>query len=331
MIVANIPASTGEPEVNWILAQHSFVPEMIVPEEFLLDLPINVMVDQMLNFVDLMKKWLKDWVTDGHSPLHHRLLYHTKMPRCVQDAYSTMSLYFLARGPSNQDSIFQLIDDRVTQLFQTRWARNYCQTTSLPFGRLSRVQAMVAYQIIRLFDGDIRMRAHAEADDMWAQTRRSASPISGGDASTSPLNQSIPFDGIVSLDESVVTWKLWILTESIRRTWLASNLIMELYHYIKQGWSQCPGSIPFTLRAGLWEAETAYAWFAAQRNHEDALFVPIFKQPAMMQATSPRQVDEFGHALLGITWGLERMARWHDRMGETLDSPLTERAPVVSN
>ncbi|KAK8036323.1 hypothetical protein PG993_008937 [Apiospora rasikravindrae] len=348
MIVANIPPNTGEREADWFLAQQSFLPERTVPEEFLLDLPTNLRVDQILHFVDLMKKWLKEWVTNGHSPLHHRQLYHNRMPRCVQDAYGTMALYFLAKSPSNQNGIFQLIDDRVTQLFEDQMqndellqsAGSSCSQTRDLFGRLSRVQALVAYQIVRLFDGDIRMRARAEADlpmqtawtkDLWVQTRNSIAPAPGGDASTSPLNQSIPFDGLVSLDEAVVTWKLWILTESIRRTWLASNLVMELYHYIKHGWSQCPGSIPFTMRAGLWEAGTAAAWFVTQRK-QDALFVHIFRQPEMMESVSPGQVDEFGHAVLGITWGLERMARWHDRMGENLgNNSLAERVNFVSS
>lgn len=346
MVVANIPqASPSGPEADWFLSQSSFVPETIAPEEILLGLPTNQMVDQMLHIVEIVKKWLKEWVTDGHSPMHHRQLYHMKMPRCVQDAYSTMALYFLARGSAKQNSIFQLVDDRVTQLFEDQMREDLSpiagagsQTRDL-FRRLSRVQALVAYQAVRLFDGDVRMRARAEADiptltawtkDMWAQTRRSVSPTPGGDASTSPLNQSIPFDGIISLDESVVTWKLWILTESLRRTWLVSNLMMEVYHYIKHGWSQCPGSIAFTMRVGLWEAETAYAWFAHQRT-QDVLFVPICEQPEMMERVGPGQVDEFGHALLGMTWGLERMAQWHgDSMGGSLVNPLAERGNILS-
>ncbi|KAK8063038.1 hypothetical protein PG997_015135 [Apiospora hydei] len=325
MIVANIPANTSERETDWFLAQQSFVPETTVPEEFLLDLPTNLMVDQILHFVDLIKKWLKEW-----------------------DAYGTLALYFLGKNASNQNGIFQIIDDRVTQLFedQTRndelllSAGSSCSQTRDLFGRLSRVQALVAYQIVRLFDGDIRMRARAEADlpmqtawtkDLWAQTRKSVSPAAPGcDASTSPLNQSIPFDGLVSLDGAVVAWKLWILTESIRRTWLASNLVMELYHYVKHGWSRCPGSIPFTMRAGLWDAGTAAGWFGMQRK-QDALFVHIFQHPEMMESVSPEQVDEFGHAILGITWGLEKTARWHDRMGESLGNPLAERVNFVSS
>ncbi|KAK8137216.1 hypothetical protein PG984_005156 [Apiospora sp. TS-2023a] len=344
MVIANIPAATGGLEVDWFLVQGSFVPDHVAPEEILLDLRANQMVDQLLHLVDTVRKWLKEWVTDGHSPLHHRQLYHTKMPRCVQDAYSTMALYFLARGSANQNTIFQLVDDRVNQLFEDQMREDLSFTAGAGsqardlFSRLSRVQALIAYQIVRLFDGDIRMRARAEADiptltawtkDMWAQTRRSVSPTLGGDASTSPLNQSIPFDGIISLDEAVVTWKLWILTESIRRTWLASNLMMEVYHYIKHGWSKCPGSIAFTMRKGLWEAETAYDWFAHQRR-QDALFVPIFEHPAMMDAVGPSQVDEFGHAILGTVWGMERIARWHgDSMGGSLGSPLAERGTNI--
>ncbi|KAK7999029.1 hypothetical protein PG991_014704 [Apiospora marii] len=347
MVVANIPAAADGPEVDWFLAQSSFVHEKTAPDGILLDLPTNHMVDQMLHLVDTVKKWLREWVTDGHSPLHHRQLYHNKMPRCVQDAYSTMALYFLARGSANQNSIFQLVDDRVTQLFEDQLREDLSSSSAGSgsqardlFSRLSRVQALVAYQMVRLFDGDIRMRARAEADiptltawtrDLWTQTRRSVAPTPGGDASTSPLNQSIPFDGIVSLDAAVVTWKLWILTESIRRTWLVANLMMEVYHYIKHGWSKCPGSIAFTMRAGLWGAETAWAWSAGQRRRGDALFVPIFEQLRMMDTVRPSQVDEFGHALLGMTWGLERMARWHgDGMGGRLGSPLARRSDIVS-
>lgn len=338
-------AHGGGPEVDWFLAQSSFVPDTVAPDDFLLDLPTSVMVEQLLHLADMVKKWLKEWVTDGHSPLHHRQLYHARMPRCVQDAYGTLALYFLARGPANQNSIFQLVDDRVAQLLEDQRREDLAASAGAGspardlFARLARVQALAAYQTVRLFDGDIQMRARAEADtatlaawtkDLWAQTRRAAAPTPGGDASTSPLRQSVPFDGLVSLDAALVAWKLWILTESVRRTWLAANLTMEVYHYLKHGWSKCPGSVAFTMRAGLWEAETAYAWSAHQRR-QDVLFVGLFEQPRMMESVRPSQVDEFGHVVLGIVWGLERMARWHaDEMGGRLNSPWAERGNFVS-
>ncbi|KAK8116984.1 uncharacterized protein PG998_005265 [Apiospora kogelbergensis] len=345
--ITNTLTNTGASGVDWFLAPNSFVSEITVTDTLLRDIQVDTSVDQMHHLIDLVKKWLKQWATGGHSSLFHRQLYRAHMPRCVQDAYSAMALYFVARNPANQDSIFHLLDDRVTQLLEDQMSAELLPAGLDPgsqarelFGKLSRVQSLLAYQTVRLFDGDIRMRARAEAviptlsawtKDLWAQTRRSASPAPGWDASTptSPLRQSLPFDGLITLNESVVTWKLWILVESIRRTWLISKLVIEIYHYLKHGWSQCPGVIPMTLSAELWSAETAYAWSCAQKQPEHdgcgALFVPLHQQLDMMQSTDPGKVDELGRVVLGLIWGLERMAKWNNRMGGSNGTSNAER------
>ncbi|KAK7994049.1 hypothetical protein PG989_007430 [Apiospora arundinis] len=340
-------ANTGVPNGNWFLAEDTFVPEVRVPDTLLLDLNVDTSVEQMQHLIDLVKKWLKEWVTDGHSSLIHRQLYRTQMPRCVQDAYSTMSLYFLAKGPATQGTIHQILNDRVAQLVEDQMGEELLPVglsgTGLQarelFDKLSRVQSLLAYQVVRLFDGDIRMRARAEADiptlaawrkDLWAQTRRSVAPATpGGDASTSALGQSLPFDGLLSLTEPVVTWKLWVLVESIRRTWLISSVVVEIYHYFKHGWSQCPGNVPFTLRAELWAAETAHAWSRAQSGRKPegsgALFVCLHQQLDMMESTDPSQVHDLGHATLGLIWGLERMTKWNDSSRRSVENSQVGR------
>ncbi len=48
--------------------------------------------------------------------------------------------------------------------------------------------------------------------------------------------------------------------QSVRRTWYVAKGLQSLYLMIQQGWTYCPGGAMFTIRQGVWEADTAFAW-----------------------------------------------------------------------
>ncbi|RYP73542.1 hypothetical protein DL771_003581 [Monosporascus sp. 5C6A] len=291
------------------------------------DLPSSYVATNLNCFIDHVQKWHRQWVTEGQSPLHHHRIYgyFKKMPRCVQDAYTAMTMY-LAKNSKTEDITRQIIDDRVTQLLQEQAIETSLGSPLDVFAHLSRVHALLTYQVIRLFDGDIRMRAQAEAliptlnfwaKEMWEETKR-----------TSAEGRSFLSWDESESDVSTATWRTWIIVESVRRTWITAGYMQNTYMHLKQGWSECPGRIAFTMRKGLWELQSAYAWSRACESH-NALFLLPSQSEKLFTETLPSDVDDFSHAVLIITFGSERMERWRgDGTGKALSLlPSTDMSP----
>jgi hypothetical protein len=111
-------------------------------------------------FLTTGQGWLSDWISTGGTTFIHKQLYSFQLPRCVQDAYTAVALYLL-RTDENEDMVHRTIEDRSAQLLVDE--EKHTTSSSLnSFGHLSRVHALLAYQIICLLDGDIRLRALAE-------------------------------------------------------------------------------------------------------------------------------------------------------------------------
>ena len=113
------------------------------------------------------------------------------------------------------------------------------------------VQALVIYQIIRLFDGDIRQRANAERQfpllDAWTCRLRSLA------------------NNLMS-DNSVAHWSLyqrWIFIESARRTVMMSVMVQAIYTVVKEGvCSLVPflATLPISVNGALWNMSEEEWW-----------------------------------------------------------------------
>ncbi|KAI1770711.1 hypothetical protein F4818DRAFT_251248 [Hypoxylon cercidicola] len=304
----------GIPTDTWFLTPESWDADYSLPET-----EMEVVEDTILQrFVDEVLKWLHEWVTKGSSPLHHWHLYREKMPRYVQDAYTAVAAYYAAQTPAARSAVARVLDDRVAQLLQDQ-----ALGTSLPSGRqemdvldhVGRVQALLAYQSIRLFDGDVRMRAQAEALiptlSLWSRQLLEVAKDSlarpgrflAGFAPASTSTTGTRGGGEEAL------WQAWVLVESARRTWLIANYIQEIYLHMKRGWSECAGRVTFTMRAGLWEAPSPYAWSRACRER-GALFLATKQTESLVFDSGPEDVDEFSLLILELSYGAERIERW---------------------
>ncbi|RFU33069.1 hypothetical protein B7463_g3262, partial [Scytalidium lignicola] len=115
-------------------------------------------------------QWLTEWVEKGSNQFIHARLYRTRFPRCIQDAYMSLSCY-LHKTASNEQFVFQIIEDRAKQLLAEHGINT---VDSLPentstrsasldsLEHIARVQALLIYQALGLYDGDIRLRHLAE-------------------------------------------------------------------------------------------------------------------------------------------------------------------------
>ncbi|KAK6949703.1 hypothetical protein Daesc_009787 [Daldinia eschscholtzii] len=278
-----------------------------------------------------VQSWLRLWTATGKSPFIHHRLYSEKMPRCVQDAYMTLSVY-LARTPENSEICSQIIRERAEELIGKAQSTAAAASTSEavlaeqtevpmvldPFDHLARVHALFVYQVIGLFDGDIMLRVAAESHistlkswvaEMWDSAELDANLYSTMAALEQEVGDSENAPTTAPADEKTA-WRRWILSESIRRAWLVVTITQSIYQLFKTGWSQCSGSVNWTPRAGLWDAPDQFSWSKAVMGGSGPLFLPSLGADILYREASPSEVDEFGHAVLIAEFGSESMAKW---------------------
>lgn len=298
-------------------------------------------------FLNIGQRWLSDWISTGGNTFIHKQLYSCRLPRCVQDAYTAVALYLL-RTDENEDMVLRIIQDRSAQLLQDEEKRKTSSSLD-PFGHLSRVHALLAYQIICLLDGDIRLRALAEEriPIMMAWLKQMLESVSfasqlttsgtngtmtaarglglgivdimdaaakAPSAATTPSTPATPaptttYDNPGSEEE--VLWHAWIFTESVRRTWIFAQGIHTVYEVILKGWTMCAGAPMMTTASGVWDASTSYAWSKVCAEKNVRLSTPTEVENFLTEAR-PEDVDDFIKSLLEIMFGKAKMEKWMD-------------------
>ncbi|KAL7902880.1 hypothetical protein HDV63DRAFT_391739 [Trichoderma sp. SZMC 28014] len=273
--------------------------------------------DYLQPFISVMNEWLSEWVRKGSNPFVHTQLYRNRFPKCAQDAYSALTCYLNKTG-SNNSIVMRLLEEKcwdlVTQfdMTQPHSPFNNNRPAIDLLEKLAKVQSLLIYQVIGLFDGNIRLRYLAEKRiallKRWMnelveeayRTSCSGSVLVSAEVNTESDNP----------DSQNALWYSWILSESIRRTWIIASGVQGLYLYMQQGFTEpCQGGMMFTTRQGVWEAQSASAWDKIY-SEPDAGLTKITELDRLLTEGAPSNVDSFTKVVLMITLGAERVAAW---------------------
>jgi hypothetical protein len=277
----------------------------------------------MKKYVTILQSWFERWVTTGSNPFIHPRLYSANFPACVQVAYTTLASY-IHRTPASTDTVLRIIEDRSNDLLQENgavlnlvgaeeWVDGGEQDVDL-FAQLTRLHALMVYQIIGLFDGDIRSRhvaeGHMAVQNSWAGKllHSAAKALSSTHAVATHLVGCLPRPSTPSQEQ----WYLWILSESIRRTWLVAVSLSPIFSALQQRWSVCPGGVMYTNRNGLWDAASATEW-EKQCLRRNVAFLQRFECAKLFDNAEPADIDEFGTAMLDMTFDGELLEMWRDK------------------
>ncbi|KAJ4303208.1 hypothetical protein N0V90_002101 [Kalmusia sp. IMI 367209] len=280
------------------------------PETFMVDhspmpLPPNFKISDLKEFVRLIESWLMIWVTTGSNAFIHAHLYEDNFPSCLQIAFATYSAY-INRTPTATEIILRSVNDQATALVSGLDTTNGSNDL---LKDLAHIHALFAYQMIGLFDGDIRSRHLAETrapvlGKLLERTLEKASATLKRDVATDGSTFSLAD----LLSPTELLWRSWIISESLRRAWLVIQGISSSYDGLKQGWAPCNGDVMFTTREGLWTANSASLWAKLcmdrdvrflGRTHAECLFM-----------VAPEEVDEFAKFMLEAIFGKERSMNW---------------------
>lgn len=94
----------------------------------------------------------------GQNPFIYKHLYTEHLPPVISDALSACALYS-GKNSENDLFVFGDISQKAKDLAEMQPA------FLSPVDVLASTQALLLYQIMRLFDGDIRQRADAESHE----------------------------------------------------------------------------------------------------------------------------------------------------------------------
>ncbi|KAK4082421.1 transcriptional regulator family: Fungal Specific TF [Trichoderma aggressivum f. europaeum] len=163
-------ATTGDEP---ILAPHLSNPWFLSPSSWVITdntdsvRPRGCLNEEALRqFPDHAMAWLKQWSVKGHCPFIHLNQQKTfnGFPDCLQDAYTVTAAYTNST-PATKQLALRILQSRAAQLVSTfKDARSLEDLIYGPMTALSRLQALLVYTIIGLFDGDIRARGQAESN-----------------------------------------------------------------------------------------------------------------------------------------------------------------------
>lgn len=99
------------------------------------------------------------------TPFLHRYLYKGHVPQCILSCFSVNVLY-AKRTHENTAMVMRALHNNIQELLDAETSR----IIATPAQKLARTQALFMYQIIRLFDGDVFLRAQGEKDMLLFQT-----------------------------------------------------------------------------------------------------------------------------------------------------------------
>ena len=112
-----------------------------------------------------VKGFVTDVATQSATPFLHRYLYRDHTPQCILSCFTANVLY-ANRTQANTAMVIRALYSNVKELVDTESKR----VVATPVERLARTQALFLYQVIRLLDGDIILRAQGERDIPLLQT-----------------------------------------------------------------------------------------------------------------------------------------------------------------
>jgi hypothetical protein len=190
------------------------------------------------------KACIPQLILQNRSPFIHPSSHTHTSSNMYQDLLGVCAMYN-QKTPQNQTVIFSMLNYKISSLIAASNSSSW-----LIEDYLLGVQALILYQIIRLFDGDIRLRANGERHfatlETWTKHLQSTGNIYANETSS---NKSL--------------YQRWVFIESTRRTVLMSVLLQGLYSLLKDGvCDSVPlmATLPVSVNGALWDMSEEDWW-----------------------------------------------------------------------
>ncbi|KAI0203858.1 hypothetical protein F4808DRAFT_457564 [Astrocystis sublimbata] len=250
----------------------------------------------------------------------HRYLYKDKMPRSILQAFS-MCLLYINQTEANRAMVLRALHENITELKTTD-----CSKTLVPQEKLARVHALMFYQTIRMFDGDISLGQQVE-DDMalLASWNRDLCKIKDN------LDSLVEEDKVAS-EHPPESWERWIFAESLRRTCIMCICLQKVWGMLKLRLKASnerllpllgiekhhDGIKLLTHNSRLWKADNSFDFFQAWKE-QPFYIISTFNFQDFLKAGTGDDLDEFSFYFLTLYFGVNEIKTFcHDTSGHFL-------------
>ncbi|KAM3514220.1 hypothetical protein MY11210_002109 [Beauveria gryllotalpidicola] len=248
-------------------------------------------------------------------PFLHPRLWATRLPKPILDVFAAATAY-AHRGPHNRAWIMKLLSDTAVSVHRDG------EGAGSPRDKLARVQALVILDSMRVFDGDVGLRAAAEREahvlGAWIGELQQAVEALEAEAATAAATAAAPVDMYVpSRDRPPKSWDAWILLESARRTLMFScasvcmNKLLKNVDVSQAMWQ----NLRFTASRHLWEAPSSVEFFRAWRD-KPQYYIKDFEFKDFWSYARADDMDEFTKIMLMPQIGMDTLE--HFMAGEDL-------------
>ncbi|KAI3323574.1 hypothetical protein HD806DRAFT_522716 [Xylariaceae sp. AK1471] len=216
----------------------------------------------------VFKKFQVAFAHDSCTLYMHRYLYKDNMPSCMLQAFSTCLLY-TNQTASNRAVVLRVLHENVTDLKAT--ANNMALT---PPEKLARVHALMLYQTIRMFDGDITLGQQADDD---------AALLESWNKDLCKVRDNL--DDLVDKDNKAVR-------KHLPESW--EKKYFETQHRV------------LTYSSHLWNAQNSFDFFLAWK--EKPLYImSAFNFDEFLKRGTGDDLDDFAYYFLALYFGVNEI------------------------
>jgi hypothetical protein len=231
--------------------------------------------------IEQLKSYPRAFAQHAESTFIHKESYRNELPRAMQAAFGVCAAY-ACMNDANKSMILRSLEAEAMELLSPAPEGTLLEA-------LSWMQAMVLYQTIRLFHGELKQRNIAEQQESLI-----------GAKGLQLLQRAN-----VELRGEIPTMENWILAESIRRTVMVAFMLYAVYSIFKHG--VCPeyptlSILPISTKAALWNSPTAHLNYG---SFADTVKYREFTE--MWLASPPRKLEPFEKMLLVACKGIEQV------------------------
>ncbi|GAP87092.1 putative C6 zinc finger domain-containing protein [Rosellinia necatrix] len=251
--------------------------------------------------VHRVKGFTSEMATKNTTPFIHHSLYRGYTPQCIVSCFTACVLY-ANRTSANTAMAMRALSNSARELVNAETG----SVIPTPIEKLARSHALLFYQTIRLFDGDIALRAQGEKDmellKTWLEELCQIRDNLGGLArlESASVREQPPME-----------WEKWVFAECLRRTVLMAYAVIGLYELLKDPDNMDPENPwayvhRWTLGRSLWEANSPIEFQRAWRDSR-YFIIANFTLEGFIENGKGDDVDEFGEMLLVAYMGTDAM------------------------
>ncbi|KAI1118262.1 hypothetical protein F5Y14DRAFT_257652 [Nemania sp. NC0429] len=249
-----------------------------------------------------VKEFTVEMATKNSTPFLHRGLYHMYTPQSIVSCFTTCVLY-ANRTPTNTPIVMRAFSDSARDLVDAE----ACRVVSTPIEKLARSQALFLYQIIRLFDGDVTLRAQGERDMALFKTW-----LDDLCHIRNNLGDLAQLEYAAVREQPSIEWEKWIFGECVRRTIFIAHTVISLFELLRDPEHKPDLDNPWayvhrwTLGRSLWNASSP-AEFQIAWKETPHFVVSNFFFEDFIENGRGEDVDEFAEILLNAYMGVDAL------------------------